>query len=138
MEYLIQTILLESQLDKAMKMTLFLLSSQMDLSAMMVITRPLNLEKLKSQLMVVYIKSKDHLVKSHKLFNKIKLFVKTWIVMMLSLLLRKEVLMLGRGLVKVLVKKKQLMLNHLDLFFNQMLLLPKLKRDLNQKNSGLL
>ena len=58
--------------------------------------------------------------------------------MMLSLLLRKEVLMLGRGLVKVLVKKKQLMLNHLDLFFNQMLLLPKLKRDLNQKNSGLL
>jgi hypothetical protein len=58
--------------------------------------------------------------------------------MMLSLLLRKEVLMLGRGLVKVLVKKKLLMLNHLDLFFNQMQLLLKLKRDLNQKNSGLL
>lgn len=46
--------------------------------------------------------------------------------------------MLGHGLVKVLVKKKLLMLNHLHLFFNQMLLLLKLKKALSQKNSGLL
>lgn len=46
--------------------------------------------------------------------------------------------MLGHGLVKVLVKKKLLTLNHLDQFFNQMLLLLKLKKALSQKNSGLL
>jgi hypothetical protein len=73
--------------------------------------------------MVAFIKFKDHSVKNHKPFNKITFCVKTLTPTTLSSLSKLEVLMLGLGLEKELMKQNKLMLHQWVQNFSQVLLL---------------
>jgi len=73
--------------------------------------------------MVAFIKFKDHSVKNHKPFNKITLRLKTLTPTTLSSLSKLEVLMLGLGLEKELMKQNKLMLHQWVQNFSQVLLL---------------
>jgi hypothetical protein len=81
-------------------------------------------------------KFKDHLVKNHKLFNKIRLYAKTLTVMKHFSSQPGKEITATLGLVREQVRRKQHLLIVLDQFFALEIHSKALKKVKRQKNSG--